>query len=355
MTDTDAIRRRTRNAFVLLLVAAITAAFVSVIQGFLLALLMAAVFAALLYPLFLRVRGALGGRAGIAAALVLLLTLLAVILPLLAMLGVVAAQAVGVAETAVPWFERQIADPSMLLALVPDWVPVDDLRAEAETLLRRFGGQAGSVGSYLVGAIAGATTVTVGFVIDLAIMLYAMFFLLTRGAELRDAAMSLLPLAESDRTLILDRGLAITRVTLKSILIVGLLQGFLVGIALWAAGIGGAAFWGAVVVVLSAIPALGAPLVWLPAAAWLGFGGDWTAAIGLAAWGAVVVGSSDNLLRPWIVGREVQVPDLLILLGMLGGIASFGPLGILIGPILTALFLTALDIYRRAFADVLEG
>ncbi len=354
MAETDS-NRRARAAFVLLLVAGFAAAFIWVIRDFLLALMMAAVFAAILYPAYERMRDGMGGRPILAATLVLLLTLLAIILPLLAMLGLVAAQAIGVAETLVPWIERQIADPTMLLGLIPDWVPVDDLRAEAEAALRRFGAQAGAVGSYLVGAAASATTVTVGFLLDLVIMLYAMFFLLTGGEALRGAAMGLLPLAKDDRDLIVERGLAITRVTLKSILIVGLLQGFLVAIALWAAGIGGAAFWGAVVVVLSAIPALGAPIVWVPAAAWLAFSGDWTAAIGLAAWGAVVVGSSDNLLRPYIVGREAKVPDLLILIGMLGGIASFGPLGILIGPILTALFLTALEIYRRAFAAVLEG
>ena len=355
MDDISPTRDRYRRAFILLLVAGVTAVFALTIWNFLLPLLMAAVFAALLHPMYLDVCRSLGGRRAIAAVIVIVTTTLAAVLPLLAMLGVVVGQAAVVAEIIVPWLRDQAADPGALLGFIPSWIPTENLRPYAESALKELGSQAGSFGTYVVQAAATATQGTIGFVVDLALMLYAMFFMFIHGPAIRESVLGLLPLAESDRALLVERGLAIIRVTLKSIVIVGVLQGLLVGVALWVAGVPGAAFWGGVAVVMSAVPALGVAIVWVPAAIWLAVSGDLVAAGGLVAWGALVIGTVDNVLRPLIVGREAHVPDLLILVGMLGGLAAFGPLGLLIGPILTALYLTALDIYRRAFADVLSG
>ena len=110
---------------------------------------------------------------------------------------------------------------------------------------------------------------------------------------------------------------------------------------------------GTVMALLSVIPGIGAPLIWVPAALWLLVEGQTGAAIGLTVWCAAVVGSVDNLLRPRLVGGDTQMPDLLILLSTLGGIVLFGPVGFSLGPIVAAVFVTMWQLYGRAFSGLL--
>jgi predicted PurR-regulated permease PerM len=106
-------------------------------------------------------------------------------------------------------------------------------------------------------------------------------------------------------------------------------------------------------VVFSIIPALGPAIIWIPAAVFLFLQGNILNGIILVLWGAIVIGNIDNLLRPKLVGKDAHMPDLMILFGTLGGLALFGIAGIIIGPIIGALFITAWDIYGRAFNDLL--
>jgi predicted PurR-regulated permease PerM len=105
--------------------------------------------------------------------------------------------------------------------------------------------------------------------------------------------------------------------------------------------------------VLSIIPGVGTALIWIPGCIFLAVTGHFWAAILLAAWCAVVVGTVDNVLRPILVGRDTKMPDLLVFLGTLGGLLLFGAVGFIIGPIIAALFLTVWDIYGEAFKDYL--
>lgn len=106
--------------------------------------------------------------------------------------------------------------------------------------------------------------------------------------------------------------------------------------------------------VLSVIPGIGGTLVWAPAVVYLFLTGKTIAAIGLLLWCAGVVGTVDNFLRPILVGRDSEMPDLLILLSTLGGLALFGASGLVLGPILAALFLTVLTIYSQVFEEWLQ-
>src|SRR5204863_4338633 len=105
--------------------------------------------------------------------------------------------------------------------------------------------------------------------------------------------------------------------------------------------------------VLSIVPGIGAALVWVPAAIYLFVIGHALAATLLLIWCAAVVGTIDNMLRPKLVGKDAKMPDLLILIGTLGGLFFFGPIGFIVGPIVCGLFLTAWDIYGAAFKDIL--
>ena len=156
-----------------------------------------------------------------------------------------------------------------------------------------------------------------------------------------------------DEEEIVERFVSVTRATLRGSLLIGGLQGLLTGIGFAVAGVPGAAFWGTIVVVLSVIPGIGAPIVWLPAVFWLLATGDWVMAAGLAFWSALIVGSVDNLLRPKLVGSDASMSDLMIMVSTLGGISLFGPAGFIVGPIVAAVFVTLWNVYGRAFSESL--
>jgi predicted PurR-regulated permease PerM len=145
----------------------------------------------------------------------------------------------------------------------------------------------------------------------------------------------------------------VTRATIKGTVVIGILQGGLAGLAFAVAGIQAAAFWGTIMAVLSIIPGIGSALVWLPASVILIAGGSYIKGAGLAVFCGVVVGSVDNLIRPRLVGKDTEMHDLLILFGTLGGILMFGMVGIILGPIIAALFVTVWEIYGEAFRDYL--
>jgi predicted PurR-regulated permease PerM len=336
---------RYRKTFILLLVIGITALFIAMIRDFLIAVLLGGIFSGLLYPVYHRLLQlpVLQNRPGITSACVLLLAFLAIGIPLTGLLGMVTAEAVNISENIVPW-ARELLARINLSEQLPEWIPfADQLDPYKESLLSRVGAATSAAGKFLVRSGSALTQGTVTFLLNLFIMLYAMFFFLLRGPQWIKQLAGYLPLTAEDRQNVLDRGLSVTRASLKGILVIGVLQGVLVGLAFWAIGLTGAAFWGTIVVVLSAVPGLGAPIIWLPAAFYLFLIDRSGAAIGLILWGALVVGTIDNVLRPRIVGVEARMPDLLILLSTLGGIIMFGAVGIIIGPIIAAGLVTILD------------
>jgi len=350
---------RFQRGFLLLAVTAVSVVFVWMIHDFLVALLLAALAAALADPIHRQLLRVLDGRRILAASLVTLGTLLLVVGPLTTLLGIVVAQAVQITEAVGPWVEQQVEHPERLRGLIGglpllETLGLDALLPETERLVAAAGNAIDAAGSFLVSAVAAAGRLTARFFLQLFIFLYAMFFFLLDGRRLLERILYYAPLDREDEDLVVERFVSVTRATLKGSLVIGALQGLLTGLALWAAGIPGAAFWGSIVLVLSAIPGVGAPIVWLPAVAWLVLGDRLLAGGLLAAWCAVVVGSVDNVLRPWLVGSDAKMSDLLILLSTLGGISLLGAPGIVLGPILAAVFVALWDVYGRTFREELS-
>lgn len=354
MSTSDDAHRKYRTAFVLIITLVVCLAFATLIRNFLIAVLMAVVFSALLHPLYRRVRRVTRTRPAVTSGLVMVLVLIAVGIPLVALTGLVAAEALAMSKAVTPWLQSQIRGDGALAFQIPTWVPFStEIEPYKTQIIAQLGEAAGGAGQFLFESIRGVTTGTFGVLLNVFVFLYAMFFFLMRGPELLDSALRYLPLDDSDRDTLIERGLTVTKATLKSILIIGVLQGALIALAFLVLGIEGAAFWGAIVLILSAIPGLGSAIIWVPAVIYLFSADQVWSAVALTLWGALIVGLVDNILRPRLVGEEAQIPDLLILLSILGGIAGFGVVGIVIGPILAAVFLTVLGIYRTAFADFL--
>jgi len=165
--------------------------------------------------------------------------------------------------------------------------------------------------------------------------------------------MHLVPLSKDHKTHLLGKFVSVSRATLKGTLVIGIVQGGLAGIAFAVVGIDGAAFWATIMTLVSVIPGIGTALIWFPAVILLMADGQITAAVGLLLWCGIVVGLADNLLRPVLVGRDTEMPDLMVMLSTIGGLMLFGIAGLVIGPLIAALFLSIWKIYGETFSDEL--
>lgn len=181
------------------------------------------------------------------------------------------------------------------------------------------------------------------------LVLMSMFFFLKDGKMWRDLLVRMSPLVDSYDLTILKELKATINGVIKGYLLIALIQGLLVGVGLIIFGVPNAAFWGLVAGIAALIPFIGTGLVAIPAVVYLYVQGDTTSAIGFAIWSAVLVGLIDNILNPFIIGREVHIHPLVILFAVLGGISFLGPAGILVGPLIVSLLYTLGSIYLRKF------
>lgn len=314
-----------------------------------------AVFIAIVFaPMQERAVQACRGRRGWAAFASLVVIVVIVLLPTALLIA-------SVTEEAAAFYNRFRTGEIRLaeyfqrgIDALPGWVRVGldrlglaDLGLVQQKLVEALGrsGQALTTRAFSIGQN------TLEFLLNFFVMLYLLFFLLRDGRALSVAAARALPLQEEHTRRLLGQFATVVRATVKGNVVVALVQGTLGGLAFWVLGIKGALLWGALMALLSLLPAVGAAMIWGPVAVYLLTTGSIWAALGLTAWGVLVIGLVDNVLRPILVGKETRLPDYLVLIATLGGLAVFGINGFVIGPVIAAIFLATWEI----FSDVRRG
>lgn len=357
MPDSESRRNRFHGNYVLLLTLVISVVFLTMIWPFVVALLIAAIGAGMLQPVYRFFRKLYRGREAPASITTIFLLLILILGPLSAFLGIVVTQAVEVSQTAIPWVKENVGSEGDMVEMerwITEKIPaLKGMMPDRSQLGQGLADVAQSVGNFLVASVSKMTAGTAAFFLNLFVMLYAMFFFLISGRALLEKMFTYSPLPQEEEEQLVARFLSVTRATLKGSLIIGIIQGALGGIGFHFAGIQGAAFWATIMAILSVIPGAGTAVVWIPAVAYLYIKGDMLPATLLLAWCAGVVGTIDNVLRPRLVGKDAEMPDLLILLGTLGGLFLFGAVGFIVGPIVCSLFLAIWEIYGATFKDSL--
>jgi len=344
----DSINQRYRFIFVVILTLAVMAGFLIIIKRFLLDILLAAIFAGMLHPLFRRAFKRLGGRRALSAGLVVGVTALVIAFPLLGATALVGTEAVQISKDVVVWAQSAVSHPAQIQAIVPPWlVPEDWVQRGIMILESRIGDVIRVLSGFLSSSVSSVTQGAIDLFLDLFVILFGIFYFLHDGRQLINGLIERIPLGRSEAQALVEKTLLITSATLKSIVAVGIAQGALVGIAFTITGIGKPWFWGAVVAVSSVVPALGAPVVYVPGAIYLALSGKIAAGIGVALWGMLVVASIDNVLRMYIVGRGAALPDFVVFVSTVGGLIVLGVPGILVGPILAGTLMGVLDLYQR--------
>jgi len=225
----------------------------------------------------------------------------------------------------------------------------DSISQYQSIILQRLGEVVGGMSNILINSLSNITFSTLYSIFLFFIFLYTMFFFLQGGKRILERFLYYLPLPGNIEQRLLERFTSVTRAAIKGTLVIGVIQGSLAGMAFWVVGIDSAVFWGTVMTFLSIIPAVGSALIWFPAVIVLAFSGEVFRALGLLAFCGLLVSSIDNVLRPWLVGRDIRLHELLIFFSTLGGLSMFGIVGFIIGPIIAALFVTIWEIYADTF------
>ena len=351
MTTKSVIITKPRVAFLFLLAIAISVLLFWVIESLVLPVFLAAILSGMLQPIYRRTLEWTGGRQSLASALTVVLSFVAGIIPLLVLLGLVSSQAVEISNSATEWLAAHGQDTVDLKERLAEYPQLQRILPNQDQIVEHLSELAAKASGWIAMGVASGVTGTAAYFLSLFVMLYATYYFLPHLRPILDAALQYTPLTSDERSRLLGTFVSVARATLKGKLIVGIVQGGLAGLSFWAAGIHGVLFWSAVMAVLSAIPSVGTALIWVPAVALLALNGQVAAAVGVALWCAIVVGTVDNLLAPRLIGKDTEMPDLLVLLTTLGGLATFGVAGILIGPIIGALFIATWKLWGGAYNE----
>ncbi|MCX2745346.1 AI-2E family transporter [Mangrovivirga sp. M17] len=337
------------KATVLILTLGISLLFLIMVKGFLMAIFLAAIFAGMLYPFYKRLTAKLGGRQSASAAITLVLFVLIILLPFAALMVVVIEQAVSAVQLAGPWLSKYAEQPGVIVTELEKIPIVHKVFPDNEKLAGTVGNVVKGLGNFIIDGLQSFSSGTANFIFSFFIFLFTFYYFLINGKSYLEQFLYYLPLKNDEEKTLLTKFVKVTKATLKGTLLIGVIQGVLGGIGMAIAGIPNVIFWSVVMVIFSIIPALGTAIVWVPAVIYLFIIGDTTPAIILGIYCVVVVGNIDNLIRPKLVGKDAGLPDLMILFGTLGGLAIFGIAGIIIGPLVAALFLAFWEIYGHVF------
>lgn len=313
------------------------------------------------FRLYRRLRIRLHGRKNLAAVLMLLGITVTIFLPATILGFMLVDQASQLMETMkntdVDALTRDLQLGSRL-AWVKRFVPGFDpskikLEAMAVDLVRKIPGLVASYGGSVLASFA---SLLIGFVM----MLLAAYFFYVDGEKLARELRYLSPLPDRFDRQIFSRLRDVVNATFRGQFLTAIAQGAATGIGLAISGVPGSIFWGAITALFGVLPMVGAAAVWIPASAYLLIGAAigkiaWWKGVFLVLWGSLVVSLVDNLVRPWAMKGDTNLPAVLLFFSILGGLQAFGFTGILVGPLLFALLITVVDMYKVFFADALRS
>lgn len=333
----------------LLLLGLVSIAFAWLLLPFYGAVFWAVILAIVFNPLQRRLEQRFGVRSNRAALLSVLVCIVIAIIPMSIVLGALVSEGAAL----VARIQQNQYDPGKVIqdlhAAMPPWLDTTFDRlgmGDFDALRDRLVSLVQQVSQFLATRAFTFGSNTLRFVASIGVMLYVLFFLFRDGRAIGRNILACMPMSDAKNRALIQKFAAVVRATVKGNIVIAVIQGTIGGIAFWLLGIQGALLWGALMILLSLLPAVGAALVWLPTAVYLIAIGAATKGIILIAIGAGVIGLVDNLLRPKLVGADTRMPDYVILVSTLGGISIFGINGFVIGPLIAALFMAAWTIFR---------
>lgn len=333
-----------KNRFFFLLIGVFSVLFLYVLQPFFYPLFWASVIAILVYPYYEHLARLM--RSQSAASIIMVLSVLVlIILPVILVGFLVVKESVNLYAAAKDsdFVLQPVSEMFRGTFLAPYLEQIKGLWQEYATEVTQ------SVGGFLVGGFRTITQNTINFFGMLFLCLYSLFFLLKDGKKILARIMELSPLGDKYDRALYNKFSETVVATLQSTLFLGIIQGSIGGLLFYVTGVPGALVWGVVMVALSIIPAAGSFLVWIPAAViQLAIGNIWQGVTILAV-GLGIISVIDNVLRPLLVGKEMEMHPIVVLFSTLGGLVIFGISGFVIGPVLASLCLALFSVYEQYY------
>lgn len=330
----------------------------SLIAPFIHTMIFSTVLAVLFSPVFNWALGAFNGKRSVASAVTVSIIVFALLLPMTFLLMALINQGVESLVSLNSWvahgaYKDIVSLESMdkYIALIHEKLPflrIDELELQADIVQysREFAQSMLAFGTELVRNGA-------KMILHFLLMVFILFYFLRDGSKMVEYLKLLSPLRAAQEDFIIDSLKRVARGVLMGCLLVAVLQGFAGGIGLAVVGIP-AFFWGAMMALASLIPVLGTGLVWVPSVVYLLLVGDWKMALFLALWCGIFVVGIDTILRPIFMREAAKVSTFYIFIAILGGVYSFGMLGIFYGPLILSFVMVMLQIYIEEYADDLK-
>lgn len=317
-----------------------------VFRYFLLTFTVAASVALMLSPVQGALSRRLGGRDGLAASLLVLAATFVILFPVLLYGTLIFQQAVAFLDWLRPHLEAREWD-RLWHEVVPQRSPkvanwLKQIGWEAPPLTQGLARASEVANHYVQVVVTGVATVA----LDLTIFLMMLFFLLRDGDDLRESLRGISPFTRGQETELLEHLGNTVKAVLQAMIIVPLIQGVVAFLGFWAFGLPSPLLWAVMVVFAALIPILGSPLAWIPAALYFLLNGDMGRALGMTAYGVFGISMIDNIVKPLILRGSAQIHMMLGFLSIMGGLFAFGPKGLIVGPVVLSLVLSAYRIYR---------
>lgn len=355
----DNQRPSSSNRVVLLIfLAAAVLACYSMVKPFLEPIVMAILVGLLSYPLHERLVNALKGRRATASVISCLVLMLILMIPALVLLVAVLKQGVHYSILVKEWATQEnvqqlMAHPwlhqlqSWLIRVLPDGaLDPENIRSRALAAAGLMGRQFADVSTSILGSVT-------RFGVNFTLLVFVLFFVLRDHDKLIEFLHRAVPLTRTQEEMLFSEVRKVSKSALLGSFLTALTQGVVGGFGLWLAGFPGV-FWGAVMAFTSLIPLVGTALVWVPAALFLAFTGEWQWALFLVIWGVVVVGSIDNFLRPLLM-QGASMNTAVVFFALIGGLQVFGIAGLIYGPLIFAIALVLFKLYESEFAKFLDS
>ena len=337
-----------------------------IFEPFLMPAFLAAVLAMLCFPVYAQLRSWLRGRSNWAALITCLAVTAIIIVPFVLLIVSLAGQATEVYQTVQraiqnpesdveqwldPVYWRQNPIVGGVLETVEQYLPVDITEIP---ILDAFSSGLQTVSGFFVRYSTAIVTGVAHLITNFFVMIVCMFFFFRDGGRLLAQFKTWTPLSESYETIILDKFRGVAQATVLGSLLTAMAQGAAGGLVFWILGIPNAMLWGTMMAIFSLVPVIGTAIIWVPWAIFLLASGSPGRALGLVVAALLFVGMIDNVLRPMLIEGQAKMHTLLVFFSIMGGISYFGIIGMIIGPIVVALGLTFMELYKVEFRDELE-
>jgi predicted PurR-regulated permease PerM len=328
-----------------------------ILTPFLTAITWAVILAILVYPLYAWLLQRLRGRPNLAAIIVIAVITLIVIVPGIELARFLGDEAVSLVQSVRSFLDEEgkqewLAKP-WVQQILSWWNTVSlglvDFKINWKELLVQ-GAQSSS--TFLVTQVKGIAQNVLAFTINFIVALFALFFFLRDGADYLNRLQRLLPMDREHQERLLSNIVDAVTAVVHGSLVVAMVQGLLAGLAYWVLGVPFAALWGVATAFAALLPIGGSTLVTVPATIYLFLQGENIRGVILLVWSIGIVGGVDNVLKPLLIGNRLGVPVLFLFFGILGGLALFGPVGLILGPALFALLRALLDLYSEEYSSI---